>query len=216
MSAYRDSSRVGSSDPEIGITRRLEMFLDSHPRAPLTVVTQKPTPKGIVWLASQCIDRPVRLVIGSYRESSFSKASVEDRRRTAEFFERDDVLVMSWGGGGASVLDANFRAWVAHVDPVPAVLIPSADLVHKNREKTWGLAAEVSDRDRRQVITQVERVTAQAQDHKRALIDLMAVSQSRNPSRRDLDADRWWNRRESEPDSTSPKARWRGRAKSQR
>ena len=192
------------------------MFLESHPRAPLTVVTQKPTPKGIGWLAAQCSDRPVRLVIGSYRESSFVKASVEDRRRTVEFLERDDVLVLSWDDGRSSLLDPNFRAWVAHVDPVPAVLIPSADLVHKNREKTWGLAAEVADRDRRQVISQVERVTAEAEDCKRALIQLLAVHQPRDPSTHDRAAEGWWNRRESEPDSASPKARWRARAKNRR
>ena len=192
------------------------MFLESHPRAPLTVVTQKPTPKGIAWLASQCSDRPVRLVIGSYRERSFSKASVEDRSRTAEFFGRDDVVVRSWGDGSSSVLDANFRAWVAHVDPVPAVLIPSADLVHKNREKTWGLVAEVSERDRRQVTSQVERVAAQAQDHKVALIELMAVPQPRHPSRHAPGSEQWWNRRESEPDPTPPKARWRGRTGNRR
>ena len=192
------------------------MFLESHPRAPLTVVTQKPTPKGIGWLAAQCSDRPVRLVIGSYRESSFVKASVEDRRRTVEFLERDDVLVLSWDDSRSSLLDPNFRAWVAHVDPVPAVLIPSADLVHKNREKTWGLAAEVAERDRRQVISQVEWVTAEAQDYKRALIQLLAVHQPRDPSTHDRSADGWWNRRESEPDSASPKARWRARAKNRR
>ena len=115
-------------------------------------------------------------------------------------------MVRSWGDGSSSVLDANFRAWVAHVDPVPAVLIPSADLVHKNREKTWGLAAEVSERDWRQVISQVERVAAQAQDHKVVLIELMAVPQPRHPSRHAPGAEQWWNRRESEPDPTPPKS----------
>ena len=226
---YRDSRRVSSSvaDPERGVVRRLETFLGSYPGVPLTVVTQRPTPKGISWLAARCGDRPVRLVIGRYLESQFKKANVADRRRTAAFLKRADVVVKGWGSDGSPMVDPNLRVWVVHVDPVPAVLVLSADLTYKSLEKTWGLAAEVAEHDRGQVVVQVEGVIAEAEDHKEVLLELLAVEQPRHSSPsagrpppmsqvREHVTEQWWNRRESEPGPSVPKAWWRGLARNRR
>lgn len=226
---HRDGRPFSSNaaDPERGVVQRLETFLGSHPGVPLTVVTHRPTPKGITWLAAQCGNRPVRLVIGRYLESQFKRANLEDRRRTAAFLRRTDVVVKSWGLDGSPVLDPNLRVWIVHVDPVPAVLVSSADLTHKSLVKTWGLAAEVAEHDRRQVVGQVERVVAQAEDYKEVLIELVAVQQPRyssppagRPPRTSQNpehvTDQWWNRRESEPGPTVPKAWWRGLTRNRR
>ena len=165
---------VEVTPPQGGVAWRVGRFLDSHPADPLTVIVRSLTIKGLAWLEPRCRDRPVCVVIGRWRPSQFSKAAAADRTRAVALLSRTNVVIRAWDPEREPPVLVNARAWVAHTEDGPSVLLCSADLTYKGLHANWEVAASVADGDRRQVADQIAAIAAQAEDCKDALLPLVA------------------------------------------
>ena len=173
MFTERDDG-VEVTPPQSGVAWRIRRFLESHPADPLTVVVRSLTIKGLAWLEPRCRDRPVRIVIGRWRPSQFRRAAAADRTRAVALLSRTDVAVRAWDPEREPPVLVNARAWVAHTEDGPSVLLCSADLTDKGLHANWELAAAAADGDRRQVANQIEAIAAQAEDCKDTLLPLIS------------------------------------------
>ena len=165
---------VEVTPPQRGVAWRVGRFLDSHPSDPLTISVRSLTIKGLAWLEPRCRDRPVRIVIGRWRPPQFSKAAAADRTKAVALLSRTDVVIRAWDPEREPPVLVNARAWVAHTEDGPSVLLCSADLTYKGLHANWEVAASVADGDRRQVADQIAAIAAQAEDCKDALLPLVA------------------------------------------
>ena len=160
--------------PQGGVAWRIGRFLKSHPADPLTVIVRSLTVKGLAWLEPQCRGRSVCIVIGRWRPSQFSKAAAADRTKAVALLSRTDVVIRAWDPEREPPVLVNARAWVAHTENGPSVLLCSADLTDKGLHANWEVAAVVADGDCRQVADQIAAIAAQAEDCKDALLPLVA------------------------------------------
>ena len=168
------SDGVEVTPPQRGVAWRVGRFLDSHPADPLTIIVRSLTIKGLAWLGPQCRDRPVRIVIGRWRPPQFSKAAAADRTKAVALLSRTDVVIRAWDPEREPPVLVNARAWVAHTEDGPSVLLCSADLTYKGLHANWEVAASVADGDRRQVADQIAAIATQAEDCKDTLLPLVA------------------------------------------
>ena len=160
--------------PQSGVAWRIRRFLKIHPADPLTIIVRSLTIKGLAWLEPQCRDRPVRIVIGRWRPSQFRLAATADRTKAVALLSRTDVVIRAWDPEREPPVLVNARAWVAHTEDGPSVLLCSADLTDKGLHANWEVAASVADGDRRQVADQIAAIAAQAEDCKDTLLPLVA------------------------------------------
>ena len=170
--------------PGPGAEHRIAKFLRQYPSVPLTVAVGFVSVKGLAWLGAHTRGRPVVLIIGDARPQHFAKASASDRAEALRFLRRPDVEVKNWYRTRPVKATAHLKVWVAH-KPNPAVLIGSANLTGAGLTHNWEVMAEVSDDERRRVITNVEALSRQARDAKDRIIrQIESPGQGVTPSKR--------------------------------
>ncbi|MXZ68593.1 MAG: hypothetical protein F4Z17_06395, partial [Acidimicrobiia bacterium] len=163
--------------PQRGVAWRIRRFLESHPGAPLTIAVRTLRIKGLAWLEPRVRDRRVRIVIGYWSSSHFKQATAADRQAALALLRRSDVVVRAWDPERPPPVLANARAWIAHTEAGPSVLLCSADLTDKGLNANWEVVAAVDAADRRQVADQVEAVAAEAENCKETILSLVAGDQ---------------------------------------
>ena len=147
-----------------GAAARIERFLTKHDAGPLTIVVGYASVQGLAWLSTRTRGRSVKVLIGDCQQRYFNKATVKDRTTAAAFLARSDVSVLSWDRRRGGPAQVHLKVWVVLSEPVPGVLVGSANLTGAGLFRNSETMAEPSDADRYGILTQVEALRAEATD----------------------------------------------------